>query len=88
MTTETINMRTNAERKRRLQEAADIRQESLTAFILSAAEERAAKVIAEARSTSVTAEFFDQFFDSLAPEPTQALADAAAALGRTVTRVE
>jgi uncharacterized protein (DUF1778 family) len=86
MTAETINMRTDAERKRRLQAAADISHESLTAFVLSAADEKAERVIAEARTTPLPADFFDDFFDSLAPEPTPALADAAARLRRTVSR--
>ena len=86
MSAETINMRTDAERKRRLQAAADLSHESLTAFVLSAADEKAERVIAEARTTPLHADFFDDFFDSLAPEPTPALADAAARLRRTVSR--
>jgi uncharacterized protein (DUF1778 family) len=86
MTAETINMRTDAERKSRLQIAADLSHESLTAFVLSAADERAQQVIAESRTTPLPGDFFDEFFDSLAPEPTPALADAAARLRRTVRR--
>jgi uncharacterized protein (DUF1778 family) len=77
---ETINMRTDADRKRRLQAAADLTHESLTAFVLSAADERAERVIADGRATSLPADFFD----SLAPEPTPALMDAESRLGRTV----
>ena len=86
MTAETINMRTDADRKRRLQAAADLSHESLTAFVLSAADERAERVIADARTTPLPADFFDDFFDTLAPEPTPALVDAAARLGLTVNR--
>ena len=86
MTAETINMRTDAERKRRLQAAADLTHESLTAFVLSAADERAERVIADARTTPLPADFFDEFFDSLAPEPTPALVEAASLLGQTVHR--
>jgi len=86
MAAETINMRTDAKRKRRLQVAADLSHESLTAFVLSAADERAERVIADARTTPLPAEFFDDFFDTLAPEPTAALRAAAARLGQTVHR--
>jgi uncharacterized protein (DUF1778 family) len=83
---ETINMRTDAERKRRLQAAADHLHVSLTVFVLSAADEKAERVLAESRSTPLPAEFFDGFFDSLAPEPTPSLVDAAARLSKTVRR--
>lgn len=86
MPAETINMRTDSERKRRLQTAADLSHESLTSFVLSAADERAERVIAQSRTTELPADFFDDFFDSLAPEPTAALVDAAAGLRRTVRR--
>ena len=84
MSVETINIRTDAERKRRLQIAAYLSHESLTAFVLSAADERAERVIRDSRTTPLPADFFDEFFDSLAPEPTPALIDAAARLRRTV----
>lgn len=86
MSVETINMRTDVERKRRLQMAADLAHESLTSFVLSAADDRAERVIADSRTTSLPADFFDDFFDSLAPEPTPALIDAAVRLRRTVRR--
>lgn len=85
---ETINMRTDADRKRRLQLAADLAHESLTSFVLSAADEKAERVIADSRSTVLPAEFFDAFFDSLAPEPTAALVKAAARHRRTVRRAD
>jgi len=83
---ETINMRTDAARKRRLQVAADLSHQSLTAFVLTAADARAEQVIADNRETSLPADFFDDFFDTLAPEPTPALVDAASRLGRSVRR--
>lgn len=86
MAAETINMRTDAERKRRLQAAADLSHESLTAFVLSAADEKADRVIADARTTPLPADFFDDFFDSLAPEPTPALVAAAGRLRQTIRR--
>ena len=86
VTAETINMRTDAERKRRLQAAADLSHESLTAFVLSAADEKAERVLSAARTTPLTAGFFDEFFDALAPEPTADLVSAAARLRQTVRR--
>lgn len=83
---ETINMRTDAERKRRLQIAADLAHESLTSFVLSAADERAERVIADSRTTTLPADFFDAFFDSMAAEPAPALIDSASRLRRTVRR--
>lgn len=85
-TVETINMRTDAERKRRLQVAADLTRQSLTSFVLSAADEKAERIIADSRSTVLPAEFFDEFFDSLAPGPAPALVKAAARHRRTVHR--
>ena len=86
MSAETINMRTDAERKRRLQMAADLAHESLTSFVLSAADDRAERVIADSRTTTLPTDFFDDFFDSLAPEPTPTLIDAAARLRHMVRR--
>ena len=83
---EAINLRTDAERMRRLQAGADLLHESLTAFVLSAADEKAERVIADARTTPLTAGFFDDFFDALAPEPTADLVSAAARLPQTVRR--
>jgi len=86
VTTETINMRMDPERKRPLQAAADLSHESLTAFVLSAADEKADRVIADARTTPLPADFSDEFFDSLAPEPTPDLVSAAARLRQTARR--
>ena len=83
---ETITMRTDAERKRRLQAAADLARESLTSFVLSAADERAERILAQSRTTVVPVQFFDDFFDSLAPEPTTALVEAAERHRRLVRR--
>jgi uncharacterized protein (DUF1778 family) len=86
MASETINMRTDAARKQRLQTAADLSHESLTAFVLAAADDRAERVLARQRTTALPAGFFDDFFDSLAAEPTPALQEAAARRKRTVRR--
>ncbi len=83
---ETINMRTDAARKRRLQIAADLSHQNLTTFILSAADERAEQVIADSHATTLPADFFDAFFDALAPGPTPALVQAASRLGQSVRR--
>lgn len=83
---ETINMRADADRKRRLQIAADLSNVTLTAFVLSAADDRAVQVIADSQSTELPAGFFDEFFDSLAPDPTPALLEAVNRLSRTVRR--
>jgi len=84
MTAETLNMRTDSARKRRLQLAADLSHQSLTAFVLGAADERAEQVIASHQATPLPADFFDDFFDALAPEPTSALVVAAERLPTVV----
>lgn len=71
-----INVRVDPERKRRLQFAADLSYQSLPAFVLSAADEKAARLVAEQRTTMLPAEFFDEFFDSVAAEPTETTIDA------------
>lgn len=83
---ETINMRTDSERKRRLQTAADLSHMSLSAFVLSAADERAQQVIDQQSATALPAHFYDDFFDSLAAPPASTLVDAAARLPGTVRR--
>lgn len=87
-TAETINMRTDSDRKRRLQLAADLSHESLTAFVLAAADEKAEQIITESRSTPLPAAFFDDFFAALAPEPTPALRTAVARHRRLVRRAD
>ncbi|GAA4181928.1 DUF1778 domain-containing protein [Gryllotalpicola koreensis] len=72
-----------------IERAARLSGEPVTAFARSAAEERAARVIREHEATTtVPAEFFDDLlaaFDA-APQPSAALADAAARLDETVVR--
>jgi uncharacterized protein (DUF1778 family) len=74
---ENINMRADPERKQRLQLAADLTHESLTSFVLSAADEKARQVLSEHRVTVLPAEFFDEFFDAVAADPNDALAELA-----------
>ncbi len=48
----------------------------------------AERVIADSRSTVLPPEFFDAFFNLLAPEPTPALVSAAAIHRRTIRRTD
>ena len=75
--TETLNMRIDAERKRLIQAAATLENESLTSFVLAAAEIRAVEIMDAQRVTEVPTEFFDDFFHSLSNEPTDKLVEAA-----------
>lgn len=86
MTAETINMRTDTERKEKLQQAAHLANRNLTAFILDAAEAQADEVIRSHRETSVPADFFDTFFEAIGGKPTSALEAAAARMHDVVTR--
>ena len=71
--TERLHFRIRADAQERLRSAAAIEHESLTEFVLSAAEERAEAVLA--RRTTVPAEFFDAMFDALSapPRPNEAM---------------
>jgi len=76
---ETINMRTKREQKERLRRAAELERVPLTAFVLSAADEKADWVFHKHNSLSVPADFYDEFFDSLSTpaKPSRALLDLA-----------
>ncbi len=80
----TINMRVAAHRKERLERAADLAHQSLSAFVLAAADERANELLARETTTVLDADFFDAFFDGLAPEPVEALRNAASRLSHVV----
>lgn len=71
--TSRIELRTDPERERRIRYAAELEHQSLSAFVLDAAAERAEEVIASASSTVVPSDFFDQLWDALdapaAPSP-------------------
>lgn len=84
--TETLNMRIDGERKRLIQAAATLENESLTAFVLSAAEIRAVEIMDAQRITEVPAEFFDDFFHALSDEPTDKLVEAARRRRKIVKR--
>ena len=86
MSAETFNMRTDSERKGKLQLAADLSDSSLTSFILAAAETAADDVLAHHQATELSANFFDEFFDSVSAEPVPALATAAERLPTVIRR--
>lgn len=71
--TERLHFRVRADTQARLRSAAEIERQSLTEFVLSAAEERAETVLS--RRTTVPAEFFDAMFDALSqpPDPNEAM---------------
>lgn len=82
----TINMRVRAEQKRRISAAAELEHTKLSSFVMSAAEEKAERVIAEHSTTLVPADYFEALYASLdAPaRPNRALAAAAAKRRRVV----
>jgi uncharacterized protein (DUF1778 family) len=65
--TERLHFRVRADTQARLRTAAEIEHESLTDFVLSAAEERAEAVLS--RRTTVPTEFFDAMFEALSKPP-------------------
>jgi len=71
--TERLHFRVRSDTQARLRSAAEIERQSLTEFVLSAAEERAEAVLS--RRTTVPAEFFDAMFDALSqpPDPNEAM---------------
>ena len=71
--TERLHFRVRSDTQARLRSAADMEHESLTEFVLSAAEERAEAVLS--RRTTVPAEFFDAMFEALSkpPRPNEAM---------------
>lgn len=63
--TSRIEARVSAERKSLLQQAADIRGESLSDFVLAASQEKAAMVIQEAQQLRLSAEAQHRFVRAL-----------------------
>jgi uncharacterized protein (DUF1778 family) len=84
MANDVITMRTDAARKQRLREAADLNNQNLTSFILDAAEAEADRVLEQARFTDTTAEFFDAFDELLTGEAIPAMTEAATHLANIV----
>jgi uncharacterized protein (DUF1778 family) len=83
-----IEVRTDPEREALLRQAASLTNQTLTGFVLDAAERRAREVVAEANTTMVPSAFFDELLDALeqAPEPNQAMRKAARRRRRLVTQ--
>jgi uncharacterized protein (DUF1778 family) len=73
--TSRIELRTDPDRERRIRYAAELEHQSVSAFVLDAAADRAEQVIASASATVVPTYFFDQLWEALeAPaEPSPAL---------------
>lgn len=84
MANDVITMRTDVARKQRLREAADLNSQSLTSFILDAAEAEADRVLERSRFTDTTAEFFDAFDELLTGEAIPAMTEAATHLANIV----
>ena len=63
--TSRIELRTDPERERRIRYAAELEHQSVSAFVLDAAAERAEEIIASASATVVPSDFFDQLWDAL-----------------------
>lgn len=72
--TSRIELRVDPEHERRIRYAAELKHQSVSAFVLDAAAERAEEVIASASATVVPSDFFDQLWDALdapaTPSPT------------------
>ncbi len=83
-----IELRSDPDRAQRIRYAAQLRHESLSAFVLDAASERAEQVIAASSTTAVPSAFFDELWNALdaAPEPNAALRRRAAARRRVKQR--
>jgi uncharacterized protein (DUF1778 family) len=81
-----LNFRITAEAEARLRAAAEASQQTLTEFVLGAAEERADEVLAS--RTVVPADYFDQLLAALdaPPEPMPVLSRAAKRQRRFVQR--
>ena len=76
--TERAEVRMSADEKKLIEIGASTAGVSISAFILSAAVERADEVVAEATTTVVPAQYFDSLLAALdQPEPAPALARAA-----------
>lgn len=81
-----IEVRIDPEREALLKHAASLTNQTLTSFVLDAAERRAEQVVAEHNTTVVPSAFFDRLFDALErpPQANNALSKAAQRLDRLV----
>ena len=83
-----IEVRTEPEREARLRRAASLTNQTLSSFVLEAAERHADEVLTEASTTVVPASFFDDLLDSLdrPPVPNASLQRASSHLDDIVNR--
>ncbi len=63
--TSRIELRADPERERRIRYAAELEHQSVSAFVLAAAAERAEQVISSSATTVVPSDFFDQLWEAL-----------------------
>jgi uncharacterized protein (DUF1778 family) len=86
--TSRLELRADPERERRIRFAAELSRQSMSAFVLDAAGEKAERVIAASAATSVPSEFFDELWQALEapPKPNDALRRRAAATRRVDQR--
>jgi uncharacterized protein (DUF1778 family) len=78
--TSRLELRADPERERRIRYAAELSHQSVSAFVLDAAAERAERIIATSTATIVPSEFFDELWQALdaPPQPNEALRRRAA----------
>ena len=86
--TERIELRAQPARARRIRQAARLKGQTLSAFMLDAASQSAEEVLTSAASTAVPAAFFDRFWAALdkRPKANPALVKRAAAPRRVSQR--
>jgi len=82
-----IEVRTDPEREALLKQAASLTNQTLTSFVLDAAEQRAKEVVAQASTTVVPSTFFDELLLAL-DEPPKANEAMRRAAHRAQQRVE
>jgi uncharacterized protein (DUF1778 family) len=76
--TERMEARVSPDERARIERAASVSGQSASAFMVSAAVDRAEEIIAEATTTSVPADYFDDLLAALdEPAPAPALTKAA-----------
>jgi uncharacterized protein (DUF1778 family) len=63
--TSRIELRADPEREQRIRYAAELEHQSVSAFVLAAAAERAEQVIGSSAATVVPSDFFDQLWEAL-----------------------
>lgn len=83
-----IELRAHARSADRIRYAAELTHQSVSSFMLSAAEERAEQVIAMTASSIVPSAFFDEIYEALdaPPRPNDALARIARRKRRVTQR--